>query len=132
MSETQQYVYVVDDDLMVLDLISSRLAKEGYNVSTYSDPSAFLEAAPNLPAGCIVLDLAMPGNNGLQVQEALAEMGVRLPIIFYTGQGSVRDAVKGMQAGAADFLQKGPHFDPLVRAVETEFRNTDVAGSCAN
>lgn len=118
----KKIVYVVDDDLLALDVICSTFRNSGYHVEAYSDPAAFLAAAPQLSYGCIVLDLKMPVIDGLQIQEALSEMGIRFPIIFNSGRCWVRDAVKGMQAGAADFLQKGTYIEPLVRAVENALR----------
>ena len=118
----KKIVYVVDDDLLALDVICSTFRNGGYHVEAYSDPATFLAAAPQLPHGCIVLDLKMPVIDGLKVQEALSEMGIRFPIIFNSGRCWVRDAVRGMQAGAADFLQKGTYIEPLVRAVENALR----------
>jgi two-component system, LuxR family, response regulator FixJ len=118
----KKIVYVVDDDLLALDVIWSAFSNGGYHVEAYSDPAAFLTAAPHLPYGCIVLDLNMPVLDGLEVQEALLEMGNRFPVIFNSGRCWVPDAVKGMQAGAADFLQKGTYTEPLVRAVENALR----------
>ena len=114
----KKIVYVVDDDLLALDVICSTFRNGGYHVEGYSDPATFLAAALQLPHGCIILDLKMPSIDGLQVQEALSEMGIRFPIIFNSGRCWVGDAVKGMQAGAADFIQKGTYIEPLVRAVE--------------
>jgi two-component system response regulator FixJ len=120
--DMRKCVYVVDDDTLVLDVICSKLAAAGYEVEQYSDAAAFLEAAPALAPGCIVLDLDMPGMNGLEVQEMLVRMGLTFCIIFYSGRGSVRHAVAGMRAGAADFLQKSSNIQPLIAAIEKGFR----------
>ena len=116
-----RFVYVVDDDVLVVDLLCANLNAAGYRVQGYSDPAAFLTAAPDLPAGCVVLDLDMPGVDGLQVQEGLSKLGLGLPVIFYSGRGSVKHAVDGMRAGAADFLQKGSSMEPLLRALQNAF-----------
>lgn len=115
-------VYVIDDDVLVLDVICAKLANEGFDVSSYNDPAEFLEAAPSLPLGCIVLDFEMPGMNGLEVQEALREMRLGFEVIFYSGRGSTRTAVEGMRAGAGDFLQKGGNIHPLVMALREGFK----------
>ena len=122
----EKTVYVVDDDLFALDVICSTLRANGYDVKAYSDPAAFLAAAANLPRGCIVLDLNMPVMDGLEVQEELSRIGVEFPVVFNSGKCWVGDAVKGMQAGAADFLQKGTYMLPLVRAVENTFRTPPI------
>lgn len=120
-------VYVVDDDVLVLDLLCSKLGLAGYRAQGFSDPSAFLAAAPGLSPGCVILDLDMPGVDGLQVQESLSGMGLDLPIIFYSGRGSVKHAVHGMRAGAADFLQKGSSMEPLLRALKGAFGKLELS-----
>ena len=120
-------VYVVDDDVLVLDLLCSKLNEAGYRAQGFSDPSAFLAAAPDLPPGCVILDLDMPGVDGLQVQESLSRMDLDLPIIFYSGRGSVKHAVDGMRAGATDFLQKGSSMEPLLRALKNAFGKSSQA-----
>ena len=120
-------VYVVDDDPLALDLICSSFQVSGYRVEGFVDAIAFLAAAPNLPHGCIVLDLEMPALSGLEVQQALLAMNVRHPIVFNSGRCSVPDAVKGMQAGACDFLQKSTYMQPLLDAVEDALRPARAA-----
>ena len=120
-------VYVVDDDLLALDLICSTFRSSGYHVQGYADPIAFLAAAPDLPKGCIVLDLDMPAINGLEVQEALVALNVRHPVVFNSGRCWVPDAVKGMQAGASDFLQKSTYMEPLLKAVDDALRPAQAA-----
>lgn len=115
-------VYVIDDDVLVLDVICAKLANEGFDPSPYSDPAEFLQAAPTLPLGCIVLDFEMPGMNGLEVQEKLQKLKLGFQVIFYSGRGSTRTAVEGMRGGAGDFLQKGGNIHPLVRALRESFK----------
>ena len=118
-------VYVIDDDALVLDLVCGKLAKAGFAPSGYSDQAEFLEAAPKLAEGCVVLDLNMPGMDGLEVQRSLQELGCDFPVIFYTSKGQVRHAVEGMRAGAVDFVQKSPAIEPLLRALEQAFEGLD-------
>ena len=124
-----QCVYLVDDDLLMLELISAQLMQGGYQVCPYSDPEEFLRAAPSLEPGCVVLDLDMPQMDGLQVQEALVRMGIEFPVIFYTGTGTVKHVVEGMTAGAADFLQKHHNAYPLLNALKSVFQDMPGAGS---
>ena len=125
-------VYVIDDDVLVLDVICAKLANEGFDPSGYNDPVKFLEAAPTLPRGCIVLDFEMPGMNGLEVQEALRKMDLGFQVIFYSGRGSTRTAVEGMRAGAGDFLQKGGSIHPLVMALRDGFKKLALTSPAFN
>lgn len=99
-------VYVLDDDEAVLDSIRMLLQSVDYEVMAYSSPRAFLEDAPGITSGCLVLDVRMPGMSGLELQQQLHQRGVPIPIIFITGHGDVPMAVQAIQAGAFDFLQK--------------------------
>lgn len=110
-------VFVVDDDDSVLRSLKRLLACEGYAVETFNDPVRFLEQAPRDRAGCVVLDLRMPGMNGLAVQEELARRGCHLPVVFITGHGDIPATVKAMKGGAVDFLPKPFEEDQLISAV---------------
>ena len=99
-------VYIVDDDEAVLDSVRLLLRSVDYDVETFSSAKAFLEQAPHIRAGCLLLDVRMPGMSGLDLQQQLRQRGVPIPIIFITGHGDVPMAVQAMQAGAFDFLQK--------------------------
>jgi len=111
-------IYVVDDDDVARDIICSQLGEAGFRVEGYADPAAFLAAAASREQGCVVLDLDMPGMDGLQLQSRLAEAGCKLPVIFYSGKAGVRHAVEGMRGGAVDFLQKSSDVEPLLRAIQ--------------
>ncbi|XSG86617.1 MAG: response regulator transcription factor [Methylohalobius sp. ZOD2] len=99
-------VYIVDDDADLRSALRQLLESVGFQVKTYPDGSSFLKACGEDCAGCVVLDMAMPDMNGYEVQAALQKHGVRLPIIFLTGFGDIPMAVKSIQAGAVDFLEK--------------------------
>ncbi len=103
---TQPVVYVVDDDSAVLDAIETLLRSVDLAVETFNSPLAFLEYAPQIEHGCLVLDIRMPVMGGLELQQALKKLGLEIPIIFITGHGDVPMAVQAMQAGAFHFLQK--------------------------
>jgi FixJ family two-component response regulator len=117
MNTLEGKVFVVDDDPPVLKAVSRLLRAAGYDVATFSSPQRFLERLDATVPGCLVLDLAMPGLNGLELQEALASAGAALPVIFLSGRADVPATVKAMKRGAADFLTKPVERDTLLQAV---------------
>jgi RNA polymerase sigma factor (sigma-70 family) len=111
-------VYIVDDDAGVLQALSRLVSAAGYRVTACPSPAAFLEQHDHGEPGCVVLDLSMPGFNGLEVQTALASGGDR-SIVFITGHGDVPSSVKAMKGGAVDFLTKPFDEADLLRAVQS-------------
>ncbi len=110
-------VFVVDDDAAIRKAVSRLLRSAGIAVAVFESPTEFLaQYDPNTP-GCLVLDIAMPGFNGLQLQTALGEKGSVLPIIFLTGHGDVSKSVQAMKHGAFDFLTKPVKDKDLLTAV---------------
>jgi two-component system response regulator FixJ len=109
-------VHVVDDDAAVRDALRFTLETAGLAVCLHDSATAFLAAAPGA-SGCVLSDLRMPGMDGLALQERLAELGARLPIVLMTGQAEIPDAVRAMRAGAIDFLQKPFTEDELLAAL---------------
>jgi FixJ family two-component response regulator len=89
-----------------------------FNVVTFGSPQEFLERHDPHTPGCLVLDVAMPGLNGLELQEALTVKGSAIPIIFLTGHGDIPMSVQAMKGGALDFLTKPVHDEDLLKAVE--------------
>lgn len=112
-------VYVVDDDAAVRRALAFALEAEGLKVRTFESAGAFIDACDPQLAGCVVLDLRMPGMDGLQAQAALAARGIELPIIFLTGHGDVATSVQAMKSGALDFLQKPVPAKTLLASVTT-------------
>jgi RNA polymerase sigma factor (sigma-70 family) len=112
-------VFVVDDDAAVRKAVSRLLRSAGIAVADFASPREFLaQHDPGAP-GCLVLDLAMPGFDGLRLQTTLRETGGSLPIIFLTGQGDVSKSVQAMKGGAFDFLTKpvnAKNLLPIIRA----------------
>ena len=106
MGETAQTVFVIDDDEAVRDAVCMLLTASGLDAEGYPSADAFLESFDPRREGCLVLDIRMPGLDGMQLQEKLRDIGSVLPIIFITGHGNVPMAVKAMRGGAVDFLQK--------------------------
>jgi FixJ family two-component response regulator len=117
MREQAPTVYVVDDDADVLKAIERLLESIGLNVATFSSPQQFLESYDRTAPGCLVLDLALPGLNGLDVQRVLEEQSSVLPIVFLTGRGDIAASVQAMKHGAADFLTKPVDDAALLAAV---------------
>lgn len=110
--------FLVDDDVGVLKALSRLLRSAGYEARSYSSAQDFLDGHdPSVP-GCVVLDLAMPGLDGLSLQERLRHDGVERPIIFLSGTADVPASVQAMKAGAVDFLTKPTQGEQFFAAVE--------------
>lgn len=106
MTTTAALIYVVDDDAAVRTAIRLLIRSANLMVEAYASADEFLSHFDAERHGCIVLDVRMPGLNGLELQDKLNEMNVITPIIFITGHGDVPMAVEAMQHGAQDFVQK--------------------------
>jgi FixJ family two-component response regulator len=116
--EGDAVVYLVDDDASVLRSLQRLLGAAGFSTSAFDSPEKFLAAVGPASAGCAVLDLAMPGIDGLSVQQALAERGCTLPIVFLTARGDIPATVRAMKHGAVDFLTKPVDAEPLLAAID--------------
>jgi FixJ family two-component response regulator len=112
-------VFLLDDDAAVLKAVDRLLHAAGYTTKTYCSAEAFLSEHDASTPGCLVLDLAMPGLDGLAVQEALALQGIDRPIIFLTGRGTIRESVQAVRAGAVDFLTKPVGNSELMSAIKS-------------
>ena len=99
-------VYIVDDDAAIRDALRLLLKSSGMRVETCASAEEFLGACRPPLSGCLLVDVRMPGMSGLELQEALAARGIRLPVIVITGHGDVAMAVRAMKAGAVDFIEK--------------------------
>lgn len=108
---------LVDDDETVRRALRRLLMAEGYDVRTWGSADELLTSLPDSAPDCLVLDVQMPGLNGLDLQERLSSHGVRIPIIFLTGQGSIPMTVRAMQGGAVNFLTKPVQDADLFAAV---------------
>lgn len=119
MTETRQTVYVVEDDEAVRDSLELLLKSDGKPVRTYENANAFLKDYSDDMAGCIVLDIRMPGMDGMELQKKLNDKHSLLPIIFVTGHGDVPMAVDAMKEGAVDFIQKPYREEALLEKIES-------------
>jgi two-component system, LuxR family, response regulator FixJ len=118
---TERTVYVLDDDHAVLRSLKRLLESANFEPVTFDNPDAFLAAARTFKAGCVLLDVRLPGMSGLDVQTKLVQMRSDLAVIVVTGQGDVQTAVRAMKAGASDFLEK-PYTDhALLGSIEAAF-----------
>jgi len=119
-------VFLVDDDEAVRKAISRLLRSAGIAAAVFKSPMEFLaQYNPAIP-GCLVLDMAMPELDGLQLQTALNEKGCILPIIFLTGHGDISKSVQAMKQGAFDFLSKPAKDKDLLTAVRAAFERDSV------
>ena len=127
MTVTVPTVFLVDDDPAVLKSLSRLLRSVGLEVATFSSPHDFLEQHDPRAPGCLVLDMAMPGLNGLELQKALNTKGSAIPIVFLTGQGDVHGSVLAMKSGALDFLTKPVNDDQLISVIHQAFEKDSIA-----
>ena len=115
----ERIVHVVDDDPAFRRSVEVLLESAGFATCAYASALVVLDAASQLSGGCILLDIQMPGMNGLELQARFNELGIRLPVIVMTGQGDVATAVQAMKAGAIDFIEKPFADDLLLSTIET-------------
>jgi FixJ family two-component response regulator len=110
-------IFLVDDDASVLKALSRLLRARGYDVRAHASPLEFLASHdPTIP-GCVVLDVSMPGLDGLELQRELTVAAAHRPIVFLTGKGSIPMSVQAMRAGAIDFLTKPVNDRDLLAAI---------------
>src|SRR5260370_25979793 len=110
-------VCVVDDDISVRESVEVLIRGEGLVVEMFDAAERFLGQARPEPPACLIVDLSLPGMNGLELQEALVQAGADAPTIFLTGDGDIPTSVQAMKAGALEFLTKPYDADDLVAAV---------------
>jgi len=115
---SSEQVYIVDDDPDVREATSFLVTTAGYAAESFETPEALLDRIARDSAGCLILDVRLPGMNGLELQRELAERQIRMPIIFITGHGDIPMAVEAVNAGALDFLEKPFDNDALLARVE--------------
>jgi FixJ family two-component response regulator len=125
MSAPAPVVRVVDDDEAFRTAITRLLKAGGYDVQAYSSAGEFLLEEEDSRPGCVVLDLKMPGPDGLELQSAIARRANPLPIVFLTGHGDIAASVRAMKNGAEDFLTKPVKKEALFAAIESALVRDD-------
>lgn len=128
---TRKLVHIIDDEDAIRRSASFMLKTSGYMVETWPNGIAFLKEVRHVEEGCILLDVRMPEMDGLEVQQALNERGITMPVIVLTGHGDVTIAVRAMKGGAVDFLEKPFEKAVLISAIEAAFGRLASAGSQA-
>ena len=120
-------VFVIDDEASVRKALARLLRSAGFQVETFASVSDFLSRPHYDGPGCLVLDVHLPGQSGLELQEAMPSSDYSLPIIFISGNSDIPESARGMKAGAVDFLQKPFSDTDLLAAID---RSLAGAGSC--
>ena len=118
-SQLQPIVYVVDDDPSVRNALTNLFRSVGLRVEVFGSAAELLQSQRPDAAGCLVLDVRLPGLSGFDFQSELTKASIRIPIIFMTGHGDIPMTVRAMKAGAADFLTKPFREQDMLDAVAT-------------
>jgi RNA polymerase sigma factor (sigma-70 family) len=118
MSEPDHIVFVVDDDRSVLDALGRLMGSVGLHCGLFSSAHDFLQTERAAVSSCLVLDVRLPGKNGLDFQLELAEKNIHIPVIFITAHGDIPMSVRAMKAGAVDFLTKPFREQDLLDAIQ--------------
>lgn len=122
MIQDDPMVFVVDDDPGLRQSLARLIRSAGMEVRTFASPQELLDQGPPLGPGCLVLDVHLPGLNGLELQQELAARKINTPIIFITGQGDIPTSVKAMKGGAIDFLTKPFKATDLLTGIQEAFK----------
>ncbi|MEQ9407036.1 MAG: response regulator [Fuerstiella sp.] len=126
-SQVPRRVYVLDDEVQVLEVIDLQLRSAGYEVRTFPHASEFLAQLPDLPSGVVVSDQRMPDVEGLEVQQSLQSLGHRFQLILLSGYPETRVAVQAMKHGAITVLDKPYNKSQLLTSLEEAFSALDRA-----
>lgn len=121
MSTSDYTVYIVDDDPSVRDALTLMLSLRGYRTAIFADAASFLESCQPHWRGCLLVDLRMPGMDGLTLLERLQEADCNLPVIVITGHGDVQSARRAFRSQAVDFLEKPLDYGLLLASIEEAF-----------
>lgn len=114
-------VFIVDDDASVRDALALMFSVRGYRTAVFSSAEDFLSAWRTSWTGCLLVDIRMPGMDGLLLQDRLIEMGCTLPVVVITGHGDVASARRAFKSNAIDFLEKPIDHDKMIEAIEQAF-----------
>ncbi|HEX4169416.1 MAG TPA: response regulator [Bryobacteraceae bacterium] len=127
-STAMPIVFVVDDDVSVRESLELLVRHENWKPETFVSAQEFLNYPRTLVPSCLVLDLSLPGLNGLELQKQLAAEHIGMPIIFITGYGDVPKSVEAMKAGALELLTKPLDTDAAVSAIRNALQRSSTGG----
>ena len=119
--DERRIIHIVDDEDAIRRSASFMLKTSGFDVFSYASGVAFLKTTSRDATGCVLLDVRMPEMDGLEVQEALRDRGITMPVIVLTGHGDVTTAVRAMKGGAVDFIEKPFEKAVLLKAIAAAF-----------
>ena len=120
--QTPSTIFVVDDDAAVRRSLMRLLRSAGWNAEAFASADDLLERTPITGPGCVLLDVHMPGMNGLELQERMIDAGIFLPVVFLSGKGDIPTSVRAMKHGAVDFLVKPVEEEVLFEALDQAIR----------
>src|SRR5271168_1825135 len=123
MLDATSTILVIDDDVDLRNSLGRLLRSVGLNAKLFASVSDFLKSAPTEGPSCLVLDVRLPGQSGLEFQRELAAAGRELPIIFITGHGDIPMSVQAMEGGAIEFLAKPVRDQELLDAIQLDSRD---------
>ncbi len=127
MATASPIVFVVDDDVSVRESLELLIQNEGWQVKTFASAQEFLDhPRPALPS-CLILDISLPGLNGLDLQQRVSAERTDMPIIFITGHGDIPTTVRAMKAGAVEFLTKPFSDEVLLNAISQALERSHIA-----
>jgi FixJ family two-component response regulator len=126
-SQVKPIVFVVDDDISVRESLELLIRSKGWQVETFVSAQEFLERPRAFVPSCLLLDVSLPGLNGLDLQKSIATERTEMPIIFITGYGSIPMSVQAMKAGAVEFLTKPFNDEALLTAIEAALARSQTA-----
>src|SRR5688572_21979723 len=127
MTLSKPIIFIVDDDPSIRLALENLLSSIGQQVESYAAAQEFLRDCPRNPAGCLVLDVQMPGLSGLDLQSELNHAGIHLPVIFLTGHGDIPTTVRAMKAGAVEFLTKPVSDSGILDAIDQALERDTLA-----
>jgi FixJ family two-component response regulator len=127
MTATKTTIFIVDDDPSIRLAVENLVSATGQQAATYGTAQEFLRDCPRDPAGCLVLDVQMPGLSGLDLQGELNHAGIHLPVIFLTGHGDIPTTVRAMKAGAVEFLTKPVSESDLLTSIDQALERDRLA-----
>jgi FixJ family two-component response regulator len=119
-------VFIIDDDASVLKAVARLLRSAGFKTALFSSAQQFLDEHDSNASGCLVLDVAMPKMNGLELQQILTTQNSELPIIFLTGNGDIPMSVRAIKQGAVDFLTKPVNDSDLISAIQNAIETNQI------